>query len=1404
MKRLTKALLLVAAMFTLSCTTDITEDLGLQLGNGEALTSVTLSLEESRTQLGEKSGDLYPLYWSEGDAIAINGVTSTALGAEFDGYATANFNFADATLARPYNIVYPAPKEDAKIITETIKVVEDVVTTNPETGESVTTPTEVDKEVEVTLYPITFPSSQVYAGAKLAEGAAPMYGYADVLGEDEAAAAISLNHLTGILNFNIKGSETLSRIVVTSEKGAISGTYYVRCETGQLVVKEESTSNQIVLSFGEGLTLNPEEATPVYVTVPKGSYGVFVATLHTIDGKKMTVRFDSDSKPISVGKIREFAPFTFVENAVEEGTFEIYDFADLQKFAEIATASKFYPYTEAKLMENITLPEGAEWTPIEGFRYTFNGNNKSIIGLNAPLFGTTYATIKDLTLEGVNIVSNNQLIMGAIACTLTSNGMAAKASLTNCKAVGTFTVSNLEWTPTSSQDKDVTIVNYGGLVGRSLGADLINCTNQVAITVSNMTSLNNNLVVYSGIGGVVGYVNTTTLDSGDSATTALTKCSNDAAINYLCTSGKANNVQIGRPYIGGLMGYGTNGTLTECSNTANGTVSLNSNFYGGGGASGGLCVGGLVGFHSSGYTTNCTNYGAVSADGTYKSICIGGIGGYITYCYNDELHNHGEVVVEETARIRGILAGGIAGSFYGDGSKSANDQYFKNCSNNAALKILASSEENWTASTSSHGAYYYRIGGITGFGRTITPGECTNNGDITISGNIKIATHSEYSEEAIGIAGCIGFKTSGSPSGKWENNGDITVDATFSFDDDANSGIHPIAVAGVYGPTSGISAKAECVNNGAITFNGKYEGAKVPIYIGGIYAGGNSENGYYNKTVSNAKNTGDITIGATAKTTKNVYVGGIQAYSASTTVPTSIENSGDINVDAKASIAGTLYVGGIYGRFGGGNLANLTNSGNINIAYTTNGKLCVGGIASYNVAGKSVTDVVNTGNITLSGTFNKSVNVGGIFAEMASANTSGAGLFTRVVNGELDADGKPLDNKGKITMSGTCSYDVTGNAGTGVNALSIAGLCASNHYQYRPGNMDDCHNYGDFEISGTIKGRCYMAGISVACPIADKTVTNCSNCGDVTFSGTLQSSTNGILYQGGFSYTIDKGITFTNFQQKGNFTVTDKAVLSGTIYIGGLSYNISAAILDGCSNSGSVSHNGQHKGGSVYIGGLASYTIKSVTIKNNYTNSGDMSFGGSYSANGGVYIAGLGCINGTAQQFTEAGLILNRGEISYTGASTHKDGKVRVGGIFANIPASVTTITAGDKVNFVNLGKVSYSGTISNKENASVGGISAIASSPITGAKAYCDVDAPADISHGWITGSPRSTTLPTAVNCHIGGIRLAFDSSDFTYTPTALFDDSDYFNYIYGGSTDWTGTNDYDGCKYLASDPTL
>ena len=85
MKNLTKIFMaVVAGMFAFSCVTDTTEDLGVQLGGAhKGQTTLSISMAEvTKTHLGEKVGELYPLLWSEGDAIAVNGVVSTPLTAE--------------------------------------------------------------------------------------------------------------------------------------------------------------------------------------------------------------------------------------------------------------------------------------------------------------------------------------------------------------------------------------------------------------------------------------------------------------------------------------------------------------------------------------------------------------------------------------------------------------------------------------------------------------------------------------------------------------------------------------------------------------------------------------------------------------------------------------------------------------------------------------------------------------------------------------------------------------------------------------------------------------------------------------------------------------------------------------------------------------------------------------------------------------------------------------------------------------------------------------------------------------------------------------------------------------------------------------------------------------------------
>ena len=145
MKTLTKFFVAVAVLLAgFACTTDATEELGVN--TDVAQTEIVLSLEESRTQLGEKVDGVYPLYWSEGDKIAVNGVTSNEVATEAVGASAATF-VVDGTVSHPYNIVYPAPAEGVSAVTEG-------------------------------CYPVVFPATQTYVAGNIDGNAAAMYGYA--------------------------------------------------------------------------------------------------------------------------------------------------------------------------------------------------------------------------------------------------------------------------------------------------------------------------------------------------------------------------------------------------------------------------------------------------------------------------------------------------------------------------------------------------------------------------------------------------------------------------------------------------------------------------------------------------------------------------------------------------------------------------------------------------------------------------------------------------------------------------------------------------------------------------------------------------------------------------------------------------------------------------------------------------------------------------------------------------------------------------------------------------------------------------------------------------------------------------------------------------------------------------
>ena len=1156
MKNLAKIFtVIVVAFAAYSCVADATEDLGVQVGNGEVGTTITLSLEESRTQLGDKTeAGLYPLYWSEGDAIAVNGVASDALTAAQAGKSEAVFKLNGAH-NYPYHIVYPVPAEGVVAKTEG-------------------------------CYPVVFPATQEYVEGNLDGKSAPMYGCA------EQGASPILHHLTGILRLAIRGDVTLSNLTLAAEEGYLAGTYDVNCETGALTPQDGATSGSIYMSFGDGLALSADEATLIHIAVPEGEYGAVSVVLNTTDDQHMYAKFSSkDDKYIKAGKVREFAEFVFVANSeIDTVVFEISDVATLKQFAELVKANKFYPRNEAKVVAPIDMT-GEEWTPIDGFNYTFNGNDQTITGLTAPLFGTAGANIRDLTLADVSIESNGRLTLGAVACVLTDG------SISNCKVSGTITVSNTAATIASGADA-YTTVNYGGVVGRA-GGDVIGCVNLANIAIEQLAKSDNTVAVHPIVGGVVGYSVAgcvTNCVNGNEAKTA-------GAINYHDNQA----AQLYVPHVGGVAGSGIKTNVSAFSgNTNYGAIDFSANVAGDGAISrNSATIGGVIAssFH---YIENNNNYGTITVSGgNIKALFLGGVIGTSDPAKFYNCHNHqgANITVDSDVAIWAINVAGVIGGL--NISTATSENIIDTCTNDAPIHVKASTDANAKAG----GGLYYRVGGVTTYANN-TVKNCENkaNGDITVEGNITLlrannqpgfavagvscyhtsngtatnlinrgdinvytnvtptatwtttTTHMTYGK--IDIAGVCGYNTR--TKRDFQNYGNITIGRAEEAISIAGNGLHIGGLVSYVSGAVGVTNLTENINKGTITItnatlNGKFtpsitenageDNEKTTANTWTTCIGGIA--GYPTGNLSNSKNEGAISVDSNTTFSAETSIGG--AVGKTTGAVTSVDNTGNVTVAGK--INGLGYMAGGVG-LASANISTSSNSGTVSVSTTNSGTTYVAGYVGYIIGGEEYKSVSNTGDVTFSGNSgNNTLAMGG----MAGANKVGGTYTSCSNNGVITLTKGAKANKAhyiagviSYTVSGTKLVSCTNSTKSGVqygivihqtssttggsSAKRIGGIIGQaagpqlTNVSNSAGIYHDGYQLGTAGLSlGGIVGTCSGT------PTASGTI---SNSGDIYYAGRCPKSNFGIA--GIFATPGSGTYTSATITNTGNITIVKK------------------------------------------------------------------------------------------------------------------------------------------------------------------------------------------------------------------------------------------------------------------------
>ena len=888
MKNLTKIFMaVVAGLFAFACTTDATEDLGVNTG-AEVYSTVTASLEQARTQLGEKVDGVYPLYWSEGDAIAVNGVASIALEGVGNNATNAVFKF-NSELVHPLHAVYPAPAEG------------------------------VVAETEGT-HAVTFAAVQPYTAGTFAPGVAPMYGYAESEG-----APVKFSHLSGVLCIKVKGNgEVLSSATISSDSGVIAGNFDVDCTTGALTAHADA-SNTVSVTFGEGLTLG-EEATPIYVALPAGEYGFVTVTLNTTESKKMTLKFNTAGKPITVGTVREFAPVEFEVNNLDSDWFEIYDVADMLTFAKNAAN---FPWEGAKLMATVDMSE-VEWTPIDGFSKIFDGNRDAgheITGLNAPLFGQTSATIKNVNLS-VDIEVSETTYYNSETTVMALAGLAriSEGPISNCTVKG-----NVAWA--RKKGNSYTYVFVGGVVGwAKKGTSFTNVKNE-----ANISSVKaNNTTFLGGISAMNG-------SNGGDGEAIITNCENTGNItveakNYSETTNRNS-------YIGGITGSTFIPlTITGCKNSGNVTHNdaYTKNCH----------IGGIYGVQ---YTiknvsiNNCENTGAIYANTTCGENCyIGGVIGSFATPKHDgvnlsNLKNSGSVTVEGQAVDRSIFIGGVAGNFSNNTDETTFD--VENWYNSGT--VTANASGNVEATT-----YTLYLGGVFGNGTRVNVINFDNAGSVIYGKDSAFTKPSANTDLFIGGIG--GYRVTGLAK-NCDNSGTIYLRGGNSQ--------HHHQIGGVFGQINTYTAvMSNCTNSGTIEAESTFSPKRCRI--GGLVGC------LYYSTMKDCVSSGSINYNA-KETANQIYIGGAVGYTYSSTtgklVIDNVANSGNITINkgpgtASAQICAAGLIGSAQKIYTDASyIKNCTNIGDIEINLpTTFTGVDVGGIIAHH------SSITNT-NIALSG-----------------------------------------------------------------------------------------------------------------------------------------------------------------------------------------------------------------------------------------------------------------------------------------------------------------------------------------------------------------------------------------------------------------------------------------------------
>lgn len=496
--------------------------------------SVSLSLGSgtiTKTILGEPDGSSYPVYWCEGDRIAVNGKRSEPLHGIGDNVTDATFSVSG--VSAPYGVVYPSWICGAM------------------DGGS----------AEITLQTV-----QKWTPGSFGNGAAVLYGQS---GETD----FTLTNLCGVVRISMDfGKYEIMDITLTSLGAPVSGKFGLNLATGELTAID--AGQNIGLSIPDGGFAAGSEAVELNFCVPAGEYAEgFNLTITEKYGRKMVIEM-RENTAVTSGVIVGWTEQTFVPS----GALIITDPESWNTFAAAVNAGDYSQWKnpesgEISIVANVTSAD--DLVQIESWDGVLNGGGYTITrnSISKPL-------IKSITETGV--VKN--LKLGGLRTKPGANSSAALA------ATNLGLVENCENRAALSVTVDAAL-HFCGLVEAN-GGVMRDCTNSADFEINLPFSANHEfmgggLAFRPDVKGADGTTRLGTFEGCRNTGNITVKKEATAASDlYKCAVGGI----LASAYGGTAESFVT---LKNCVNDGN--ITIWENTFKNGGAQGAYSIGGIIG-----------------------------------------------------------------------------------------------------------------------------------------------------------------------------------------------------------------------------------------------------------------------------------------------------------------------------------------------------------------------------------------------------------------------------------------------------------------------------------------------------------------------------------------------------------------------------------------------------------------------------------------------------------------------------------------------------------------------------------------------------------------------------------------------------------------------------------------